>query len=81
MYLPRRILLTPVNCGSYGDSEYAELGSTFKASHVKYMVWWIAYKVECLAAENAPCIMFIGDFAFLGTVSLPNPSESFRFLG
>ena len=51
IYLPRRIL-TPSNCGTFGVSDYPELGTRFKAAHVKTMCWWVGYKLEELSRES-----------------------------
>lgn len=51
MYLPQRIL-TVANTGTFGSEDYCELGSRFKAQHVKLMVWWVAYKVGKLTANS-----------------------------
>lgn len=51
IYLPQR-LLTPSNTGSFGVDDYCELGSRFKAQHIKTMVWWTAYKVGKLTANR-----------------------------
>eukprot|EP00435_Cladocopium_sp_Y103_P011495 s710_g3.t1 len=51
LYLPRR-LLTVSNCGSFGQDDYCELGSRFKAQHVKTMVWWIAQKVQEVTKDS-----------------------------
>ena len=53
IYLPRRVL-TPKNCGSFGVDEYCEVGSKFKAAHVKVMSWWIAWKLEELSRASVP---------------------------
>lgn len=59
IYLPRR-LLTPANTGSFGVDDYCELGSRFKAQHIKIMVWWIACKVGRIAAHSDAYSMFQG---------------------
>ena len=51
LYLPRRVL-TESNCSGYGNDDYAELGSKFKAQHVKCMVWFLARKLEELSADS-----------------------------
>ena len=51
IYLPRRVL-SVTNCGSFGSDDYCELGSRFKAAHIRVMVWWIAHKVQQLT-ENS----------------------------
>lgn len=38
--MPRKPFLTAASLG--GDDGYAELGSRFKASHIKLMIWWLA---------------------------------------
>ena len=40
------------NCGSFGHEEYPELGTRFKAAHIKIMCWWIAVKVQELARDS-----------------------------
>lgn len=50
IYLPRR-MLTVTNC-SFGNDDYCELGSRFKASHIRLMVWWIATKVQELTQNS-----------------------------
>lgn len=37
--------MTVTNCGTYGHEDYAELGSKFKASHVKTILWFVAFKL------------------------------------
>lgn len=51
LYLPRRVL-SVANCGSFGHEEYPELGTRFKAAHIKIMCWWIAVKVQELARDS-----------------------------
>ena len=51
LYLPRRVL-DVANCGSFGHEEYPELGTRFKAAHIKIMCWWIAVKVQELAKDS-----------------------------
>ena len=40
MTLPKKPYMTMANLG--GEDGYAELGSKFKASHVKVIIWWLA---------------------------------------
>ena len=54
-YLPRR-LLTVSNCGSFGADDYCELGSRFKAQHVKVMTWWVAYKLGKIIRDSVTCL-------------------------
>lgn len=51
IYLPRRVL-SVTNCGSFGSDDYFELGSRFKAAHIRVMVWWVAYKVQQLTKKS-----------------------------
>ena len=51
LYLPRRAL-SVANCGSFGLEEYPELGTRFKAAHVKIMCWWIALKIQELSQQS-----------------------------
>lgn len=52
-YLPRRTLTT-TNCQFTRD--YPEVGTKFKAAHIKVMCWWIAYKVEQLRQKHVACL-------------------------
>ena len=52
IYVPRRIL-TLANCNTWGHEDYAELGSRFKACHVKIMIMWLTTKVQQLADASA----------------------------
>lgn len=54
LYLPRSAYLTVANCNTFGKEDYAELGSRFKASHVKTMTWWIQHRVQKLADASEP---------------------------
>lgn len=54
-YLPRR-LLTVSNCGSFGAEDYCELGSRFKAQHIKVMTWWVAYKLGKITQDSVTCL-------------------------
>ena len=38
--------------GTFGVSDYPELGTRFKAAHVKTMCWWVGYKLEELSRES-----------------------------
>ena len=49
LYLPRSAYLTVSNCGTLGKDDFAELGTRFKAAHVKVMLWWIQRRVQKLA--------------------------------
>lgn len=51
IYLPRRVL-TVANCGSFGTEDFCELGSRFKAAHIKIMVSWVAGKVQELTQNT-----------------------------
>ena len=51
IYLPRRVL-SVTNCGSFGSDDYCELGSRFKAAHIRVMVWWVACKVQQLTKTS-----------------------------
>jgi hypothetical protein len=51
LYIPRR-RLTVSNLGTFGNEEYAELGSRFKGSHVKRMVWWLAKKTQKISDQR-----------------------------
>lgn len=76
-YLPRR-LLSVSNCGSFGADDYCELGSRFKAQHVKVMVWWTAYKVGKLTSGSDA--HFEKSFWFFGVVlTLPDPGLYFPY--
>ena len=37
---------------TFGAKEYAEIGSRFKAAHVKTFCWWVAVKVSELAKST-----------------------------
>ena len=50
-YLPCKPVLTISGLG--GTSDYAELSSRYKASHVKLMLWWLAQKC-CAVADQRP---------------------------
>ena len=52
LYLPRRVL-TPSNT-SFGNDDYCELSSKFKAAHVKTICWFIAFKLGELSKGSAP---------------------------
>ncbi|CAJ1329636.1 unnamed protein product, partial [Effrenium voratum] len=51
LYLPRR-KLTLANLHTWGNEDYAELGSKFKAAHVKIMLWWLAKKTQIITDES-----------------------------
>ena len=42
--MPRKPFLTSASLG--GDDGYAELGSRFKASHIKLIIWWLAKECQ-----------------------------------
>lgn len=48
--MPAKPFLTKANLG--GDDDYAELGTRFKASHVKLMIWWLAKETQEFADQN-----------------------------
>lgn len=79
LYLPKRVL-TLSNCGSFGTEDYCELGSRFKAAHIRVMVWWVAFKVRQLTNNTAPqfgtlynCIMYFMPVYRLGKPQSPWP--------
>ena len=39
-------------CKSWWDDGYAELGTRFKASHVKLMIWWLAKETQEFADQH-----------------------------
>ncbi|CAK9082764.1 unnamed protein product [Durusdinium trenchii] len=51
IYVPRRGF-TVANCTFYHD-EFPELGSRFKASHIKQMTWWLSFKLQKLAKRDS----------------------------
>ena len=42
-YLPPKPVLSEANMGG---SDYAEIGTRYKASHVKCLIWWAAQKTR-----------------------------------
>ena len=60
--MPRKPFLTAASLG--GDDGYAELGSRFKASHIKLMIWWLAKESQEFAdgypnvTRRHPCFLF-----------------------
>jgi len=48
--MPAKPYLTSANLG--GDDGYAELGTRFKASHVKLMIWWLAKETQEFADQH-----------------------------
>eukprot|EP00438_Fugacium_kawagutii_P033939 Skav225796 [mRNA] locus=scaffold396:170247:170822:- [translate_table: standard] len=50
-YLPRKPTLTLASLG--GLSEFAELSSRYKASHVRLMIWWLARKSQQVADASS----------------------------
>lgn len=49
-YMPKKPVLTEANLGK---DDYAQLGSRFKASHVKLIVFWLAKKTQ-KCSDEAP---------------------------
>ena len=77
LYLPRRVLSTS-NCGNYSH-DYPELGTRFKAAHVKTMCWWIGYKLELLSRETAPCFKYLSlKNCAMYFANFPIPNHPFR---
>lgn len=54
LYIPRSAYLTLANCNTFGREDYAELGSRFKAAHVKTMLWWTQRVVQKVADRSDP---------------------------
>ncbi|CAL1142427.1 unnamed protein product [Cladocopium goreaui] len=50
LYLPAKPCLTSANLG-FNDG-FAELGTRYKASHVKLIVWWLARETQQFADQN-----------------------------
>lgn len=48
--MPAKPFLTKANLG--GDDEYAEMGTRFKASHIKLLIWWLAKETQEFADQN-----------------------------
>ena len=48
--MPAKSFLTKANLG--GDDEYAEMGTRFKASHIKLLIWWLAKETQEFADQN-----------------------------
>ncbi|CAK9058346.1 30S ribosomal protein S6 [Durusdinium trenchii] len=48
--------IAKVTAWSLEHEDYPELGSRFKAAHIKIMVWWVAVKVEDISQKLAPCL-------------------------
>ena len=42
------------NTGSFGATDYCELGTKFKGAHIKVFCWWIALKVNEVSKGSAP---------------------------
>ena len=49
-YLPVKPCLTCANLG--GADGFAELGTRFKAAHVKRIIWWLARETQEFADSN-----------------------------
>ena len=47
----RKIFFTPANTGLRGN-KYPELGSVWKAAHVKMVIWFLTDKISKIAAET-----------------------------
>ena len=58
-YLPVKPCLTLANIG--GSDSFAELGTRFKASHIKVMLWWLALETTEFADQNpeVPCSVLL----------------------
>lgn len=58
-YLPAKPCLTLANIG--GPDSFAELGTRFKASHIKVMLWWLALETTEFADQNpeVPCSVLL----------------------
>lgn len=50
MHLPSKPHLTSANLGS--EDGYGELGTRFKAAHVKLIVWWLAKESQQFADSH-----------------------------
>lgn len=66
--LPSKPYLTMANLGA-ADEGYAEMGSRYKASHIKLLVWWLAKETQIHADANpsvtwVSILYFDGDLGF-----------------
>ena len=48
--MPAKPQFTTANLG--GEDGYFELGSRFKASHVKLIIWWLSKECQIVADAN-----------------------------
>ena len=66
-YLPVKPCLTSANLGNDG---FAELGTRFKASHVKLIIWWLARETQEFADRNPQVPWAVLDTKSLGEDNL-----------
>ena len=50
LYLPSRPFLTEANLA--GDDGFAQLGTRYKAAHVKMIIWWLAVETQRFADQH-----------------------------
>ena len=82
-YLPVKPCLTCANLG--GVDGFAELGTRFKASHVKRIIWWLARETQEFADHNPQAPWAVLFTTFLGKrmckVLHPNSSKYHQTCG
>ena len=52
----RKVIFTPRNVGLTKDSEFPELNSAWKASHVKMILWYVTHRACEVAKANPESI-------------------------